>query len=379
MRKRTAYLFIFLSLMITTIKPSCASDEYIVASLDRVGTYTEVAQDAINKVSVVSETINSAKNVLGGYIGDAVAAAQEKVELVQEKVENAQEKIEKVQERIEWAKDQKDALMAKYNELNAKISEYKEKAAAAIQQGMEIRDKYKTYVDQATEAINNAKDLKDKVADKVSEVKGLAEEKINDAKGKVGLASGGNDGSEEDDIGGLEPSEEDIKQATQPITESGSRTSSMAVKKQSVKAVSNQADAIISAGVLAQKTETNNVSAANIKALEKEVPILQEADISAAEIVESAKTIKPNAGEIQSDIKLEDQLKASATKAELKNGVNKEKEKIKETDISSSREVFGAKAEMKISKETPSGINAKEALLKIEQKGMIEKTKGAEK
>ena len=378
MNRLATYLLIILSLLITTTMPARASTDYIVYAFNEVDGYTEVAKGAIDKVSQVSQIINSAKTMVGGYLGDKVAAIQEKAELAQEKVENAQEKAEKVKERIEWAKEKKAALMEKYNEISTKIAEYKQQATEAIQKGMEIRDKYKTYVDKvseykdkATEAIEDVKDLKNKVEDKVNEAKGLAESKLNQVKDKVGTSPEENKTSTESIAitGNNQPKSDGIFDGStvsiQPTSGLNSQQISTVAVAQPQKEYSNQADAIRSAGILAQEVKVDNVSAPDIEELEQEAPLLQQSNISAAEIMDSAKNIKPRMDEAQSDLKLEDQLTSSSNKTETKNNPDKQKVLMMSAQVSSNREKFEAEE--------------KEISLKIEEKAKIEEGKGAEK
>ena len=387
MNKIVTYLFIVLSLLMATTMSVYASDEYIITSLNYVGVYTGVAQGAVNKVSQYSQKINSAKTMVGGYLGDKVSAAKEKVELAQEKVENAQEKAEKVKERAEWAKEQKQALMDKYNNLNSKLSEYKEKAMGAIKQAQEIRDQYKTYKDQimdlkdqvmeykdeVTTAINDAKDMKDNIVDGVSAVKTLAEDKLNAVKEKAGMSSEGEQ-TFEASSGVVNNTQFEISNSpsetminTQPALSATRESMLSETSPQPIKASSNRADAIMSAGIFAGQPAADSISVDDIDMLEQESPLLQQNTLSPEEIIEYAKTINPDVEEAQSDLNIEEQLEFSSTKIRAKASDKEAKTLINSTKISSNREKFGAEKEIK--KET------KELPMKTEQKTTEKKSK----
>ena len=335
MNKVLIYLFVTILGLLKMTSTARASTDYIVYAFNMVGVYTGVAQGAINEVSKYTQMINSAKTMVGGYLGDKIAAVQEKVELVQEKVENAQEKMEKVQERIDAAKEKKEALMAKYTELSAKIAEYKEKATKAIQEGQDILNSYKKYKDQVTSAISDVKDMKDNISDKIREAKGLVESKLDTIKEKTGIGGTpeGKQAEEENEISSFEQNTPNNE--SQPVSET------LTTK------TSNKAEAIQSAAKFADEVSENKILIESREAASaKDILETTQQEVTLDDVLKATKEPKtePREAEVRSDLNLEEQLTIVSTKSDAKTTEKElnsiKKGLVKDKEISSAREKF---------------------------------------
>ncbi|MCQ2740582.1 MAG: hypothetical protein MJ210_00465 [Alphaproteobacteria bacterium] len=332
MKKILTYMLISAGLIGGTARTAVADTEYMVFALNTVSNYTQKATAVVNDVSLKSQQIASYKITPGGYLGDKAAEVQEKVELTQEKVENAEEKRSKIQDRMEWAKESKQALMDKYNNLNSKLSEYKEEADKAIAEGKSIRDQYKTYKDQTSDALDQTKEAKDQVSEGANTIKetagaveNMAESKIKTAKEKSGKDST----EKQEDV--VEENEDASEPQKQPIIR----------RKQTV----NKAEAISSAGKMAQAV-SEQTQEINIVPPEEELTEMPMQEISVDEIIAATKdeSSDKTAETLRTDATFEEQLVQGNTPKKAINIKSGKEVLTEDKTIATEREKFQTKA-----------------------------------
>ena len=281
-----------------------------------------------------------------------------------------------MQERIDAAKEKKEALMAKYTELSAKIAEYKEKATKAIQEGQDILNSYKKYKDQVTNAISDVKDMKDNISDKIGEAKGLVESKLDTIKEKTGIG-GTPEGENPENEGNESVSfESDMSNnAHQEILEN------LAAK------TSNKAEAIQSAAKFADEISEDKILIESREAASaKDILETTQQEVTLDDVLKATKEPKtePREAEVRSDLNLEEQLTIVSTKSDAKTTEKElnsvKKGLVKDKEILSGREKF-EKTEDLQNREIEKTEDLKNNILtdKEELRGMnIAKKKGAD-
>ena len=277
------------------------------------------------------------KLVTGKVSIDLDELGGEKIQKMKEKAESVKEKAEKLQDRIETAKERKEELVAKYNELNAKALEYQAKAEEYIAEGQAIKEQYMTYKKEALDMVDDIKDAKDKIEEELNPGDEVDTDTGDTAKDEI---SGAKEQMEE---ACADPESEACSQATEAYNQAVA-AAGMAAET----SVSNRADAIRSAAVLAESSSADVSATARPAVTAAAVEAALPQQVSVADVMASASTAEAEqalpAAESYSPLNLQEQLlQASAQN----NAVNSAVSAVKLVDdadasagISSARSKF---------------------------------------
>ena len=300
------------------------------------------------------------KLVTGKVSIDLDELGGEKIQKMKEKAESVKEKAEKLQDRIETAKERKEELVAKYNELNAKALEYQAKAEEYIAEGQAIKEQYMTYKKEALDMVDDIKDAKDKIEEELNPGDEVDTDTGDTAKDEI---SGAKEQMEE---ACADPESEACSQATEAYNQAVAATDAEEQAKEAAVAasqaaaaagmaaetsVSNRADAIRSAAVLAESSSADVSATARPAVTAAAVEAALPQQVSVADVMASASTAEAEqalpAAESYSPLNLQEQLlQASAQN----NAVNSAVSAVKLVDdadasagISSARSKFTSK------------------------------------
>lgn len=359
---------IFICLLMLGITCECyASSNPINNALIQSNIYLKQAGLVQEKYSGIARDITSKKVSPDSLIGKDAAALKKKAEKKMRSAESLKEKAEKYQKYIEYAKKSKAQLEAKYNEYNEKYMQKYADAMNKINEGRSILNDYQTKVQDGLKKVNELKDEVKEFKNDVDKLKDkhLPDEEISsettDEEGKSAEA-------EEKNIEDETPNENIVENYTPQNTDvsaevflqknkvnaldntiKNNEPDIISAKETFVPAqevdfmISNQADAIISAGEMAGNVaeeikevivEPNMVPISSVSFQDVSVEDVMSAPVLKGEIP------KQKSIEIKTDKGLVEQLVQSSSKRDVKELKKQTEGLIEAKDIKNIRAKF---------------------------------------
>ena len=298
-KKVTAYGLIF-GLLLIAAGNAFAGTDILSNVLTQSNSFLKEAGLVQKKYSGIARKLVTTKVSI-----DLDKLGGEKIQKLRQKAESIKEKAAQLQDRIETAKERADELKAKYEELNAKAMEYKAKADEYIAAGQEIKAYYQNFKE---EAVNTLEDIK--------EAKNTVEDKINRAK----------DVLDKEDSEVLETVTADVAEGEYMVSEtttSSGMENNQRVVNEAEAMVSNRAEAIRSAAILAEDVVADNITAIpQTSILSKTMP-----QVSASSVITAVQTSSENVSRIETPLPssrfdLQEQLLQASTSSDKEGDKN---------------------------------------------------------
>lgn len=359
---------IFICLLMVGITCECyANSNPINNALIQSNIYLKQAGLVQEKYSGIARDFTSKKVAPDSLIGKDAAALQKKAEKEMHSAESHKEKVEKYQKYMEYAKENKAQLEAKYNEYNEKYMQEYADAMNKINEGKSILNDYQTKVQDGLKKVNELKDEVKEFKNDVDKLKDkhLPDEEISsettDEEGKSAEA-------EEENIEDEPPNENIVENYTPQNTDvsaevflqknkvnaldntiKNNNLDIISAKETFVPAqevdfmISNQADAIISAGEMAGNVaeeikeaivEPNMVPISSVSFQDVSVEDVMSAPVLKGEMP------KQKSIEIKTDKGLVEQLVQSSSKRDVKELKKQTEGLIEAKDVKSIRGKF---------------------------------------
>ncbi len=359
---------IFICLLMLGITCECyANSNFINNALIQSNIYLKQAGLVQEKYSGIARDITSKKVSPDSLIGKDAAALKKKAEKKMRSAESLKEKAEKYQKYIEYAKKSKAQLEAKYNEYNEKYMQKYADAMNKINEGRSILNDYQTKVQDGLKKVNELKDEVKEFKNDVDKLKDkhLPDEEIsNETTDEEGKSAEAEEENIEDEI----PNENIVENYTPQNTNvsaevflqknkvnaldntiKNNEPDIISAKETFVPAqevdfmISNQADAIISAGEMAGNVaeeikeaivEPNMVPISSVSFQDVSVEDVMSAPVLKGEMP------KQKSIEIKTDKGLVEQLVQSSSKRDVKELKKQTEGLIEAKDVKSIRDKF---------------------------------------
>jgi len=359
---------IFICLLMLGITCECyANSNFINNALIQSNIYLKQAGLVQEKYSGIARDITSKKDAPDSLIGKDAAASQKKAEKEMRSAESLKEKAEKYQKYMEYAKESKAQLEAKYNEYNEKYMQKYADAMNKINEGKSILNDYQTKAQDGLKKVNELKDEAKEFKNDVDKLKDQhlpAEEISNETTDEENKSAEAEEENIEDETPNENIAENGVPQNIDVSAEVFLQKNKVNVLDNTIKnnepdiisaketfvpaqevdfMISNQADAIISAGEMAGNVaeeikevivEPNMVPISSVNFQDVSVEDVMSAPVLKGEMP------KQKSIEIKTDKGLVEQLVQSSSKRDVKELKNKPEGLIEAKDVKSIRAKF---------------------------------------